>query len=145
MPTKESLVRRTIIDDPLCDRCHQALENPLHALWLCTELDIVWVVSKLMGFSKNGDVSGLQKAAVMDHYEREKCRALRLHMLVGLDTTKSGPSPLTGLCSSSGTSTLKGTTCRIYIQSGLFNCPGMDCNSSQVPLETSTITRACKN
>ena len=24
MPTKEALVRRTIIDDPLCDRCHEA-------------------------------------------------------------------------------------------------------------------------
>ena len=32
MPTKASLVRRTIIDDPLCDRCHEVHENPLHAL-----------------------------------------------------------------------------------------------------------------
>ena len=42
MPTKEALVRRTIIDDLLCDRCHEAQEFPLHALWLCKELDTVW-------------------------------------------------------------------------------------------------------
>jgi len=42
MPTKEALVRRTIIDDPLCDHCHEAQESPLHALWLCKELDTVW-------------------------------------------------------------------------------------------------------
>ena len=42
MPTKANLVRCTIIDDPSCDRCHDAHEAPLHALWLCRELDSVW-------------------------------------------------------------------------------------------------------
>ena len=42
LPTKEALVRRTIIDDPLCDRCHGVHESPLHALWLYNELDTVW-------------------------------------------------------------------------------------------------------
>ncbi|XP_075648656.1 uncharacterized protein LOC142619445 [Castanea sativa] len=42
LPIKEALVRRTIIEDPLCDRCHVALESPLHALWYCNELDTIW-------------------------------------------------------------------------------------------------------
>ena len=42
LPTKEALVRRTIIKDLLCDRCHETQETPLHALWLCKELDTVW-------------------------------------------------------------------------------------------------------
>ena len=50
MPAKENLVRRTIIDNPFCDRCHQSPESPLHALWLCTELDGVWADATLWGF-----------------------------------------------------------------------------------------------
>ncbi|XP_023906710.1 uncharacterized protein LOC112018416 [Quercus suber] len=42
MPTKANLVRRTIINDPLCERCRAAHETPLHAPWTCKELDIVW-------------------------------------------------------------------------------------------------------
>ena len=41
MPTKANLVRKTIINDPLCERCRAAHETPLHALWTCKELDIV--------------------------------------------------------------------------------------------------------
>ena len=37
MPTKANLVRRKIIKEPLCDRCHEAHETPLHALGLCKE------------------------------------------------------------------------------------------------------------
>ncbi|KAK9991532.1 hypothetical protein SO802_026517 [Lithocarpus litseifolius] len=50
MPTKESLVRRTIIKDPLCDHCRSASENPLHALWSCHELDIVCSNLELWSF-----------------------------------------------------------------------------------------------
>lgn len=53
MPTEESLVRRPIINDPVCDCCHQASENPLHVLWLCTELDIVYANSVLWGFRRS--------------------------------------------------------------------------------------------
>lgn len=42
MPTKPNLVRRTITNDPLCEPCRAAHETPLHALWTCKELDIVW-------------------------------------------------------------------------------------------------------
>ena len=42
LPTKQNLVHRTIIDNPLCNRCKGELETPLHALWSCSELDVVW-------------------------------------------------------------------------------------------------------
>nr|XP_023919081.1 uncharacterized protein LOC112030645 [Quercus suber] len=42
LPTKENLVRRTVIDNPLCDRCSGAHESALHAVWSCAELDVVW-------------------------------------------------------------------------------------------------------
>ena len=42
LPTKENLVHRTIIDNPICDRCKQVPEPSLHALWSCGELDVVW-------------------------------------------------------------------------------------------------------
>ena len=40
--TKENLVRRTIIENPICDRCKQVPKSSLHALWSCGELDVVW-------------------------------------------------------------------------------------------------------
>ncbi|KAK9991820.1 hypothetical protein SO802_026805 [Lithocarpus litseifolius] len=42
LPSKENLVRRTVIENPLCDRCSCANESALHALWSCGELDVVW-------------------------------------------------------------------------------------------------------
>ena len=42
LPTKQSLMRRKILEDPTCERCKNAVEDPLHALWLCPELDVVW-------------------------------------------------------------------------------------------------------
>ena len=42
LPTKENLVRRTIIENPLCDCCSCANELGLHALWSCGELYLVW-------------------------------------------------------------------------------------------------------
>ena len=50
--TKASLVRRTIIDDQLCVRCQDAHETPLHALWLCKELDSVWDNSNTWSFQR---------------------------------------------------------------------------------------------
>ena len=47
MPTKANLVRRKIIDDPLCDYCHEAHETVLHAIWMCKEVDIIWVDHEL--------------------------------------------------------------------------------------------------
>ena len=42
LPTKLNLVYRTVIEDPHYDRCHEADEHTLHALWSCSMLDVVW-------------------------------------------------------------------------------------------------------
>ena len=42
MPTKHALMRRTITEDSTCERCQTDVEDPLHALWTCTKLDVVW-------------------------------------------------------------------------------------------------------
>ena len=41
MPTKCSLFRRKIAEEDLWVRCSAATENSLHALWSCSELDLV--------------------------------------------------------------------------------------------------------
>ena len=50
LPTKENLVRRTIITSSTCDRCFKASESPLHAIWSCPKLDPVWADLDLWGF-----------------------------------------------------------------------------------------------
>ena len=47
MPIKANPVQRTIIDDPLCDRCHEAHETSLHAIWMCKEVDVIWADPEL--------------------------------------------------------------------------------------------------
>uniref|UniRef100_A0A7N2MU32 Reverse transcriptase domain-containing protein n=1 Tax=Quercus lobata TaxID=97700 RepID=A0A7N2MU32_QUELO len=42
IPTKHALMRRTITEDSTCERCQSDVEDPLHALWTCTKLDVVW-------------------------------------------------------------------------------------------------------
>ena len=39
-----------ITKEDLCVRCRAATENSLRALWLCSELDLVWVESELWSF-----------------------------------------------------------------------------------------------
>lgn len=50
IPIELNLLRRAIIVDPLCDRCKSEAESPLHALWLCNELDLVWTSSAKWNF-----------------------------------------------------------------------------------------------
>ena len=52
IPTKANLVRIKIIEDPLRDRCHETHETPLHALWLCKEIDIVWEDSESWAYRR---------------------------------------------------------------------------------------------
>ncbi|XP_075656037.1 uncharacterized protein LOC142626133 [Castanea sativa] len=61
MPTKEALVKRTIITNPLCDRCRNATESPLHALWSCSEVDVVWAKQSLWGFRNHISVAGFKQ------------------------------------------------------------------------------------
>ncbi|KAK9983964.1 hypothetical protein SO802_033489 [Lithocarpus litseifolius] len=50
LPTKCSLFWRKITEEDLCVRCRAATENSLHALWSCTELDLVWEDPELWSF-----------------------------------------------------------------------------------------------
>lgn len=50
LPTKQALIRRKIVEDPMCKRCKQALEEMIHALWSCPKLDVVWVDQGTWGF-----------------------------------------------------------------------------------------------
>ena len=50
MPMKQALVRRTIIANSICDCCRVVAEDPLHTLWSCIELDIVWADQSLWNF-----------------------------------------------------------------------------------------------
>ena len=50
MPTKQALVQRPIIADPLCERCQAAVEDPLHALWSFSKLEVVWADQGLWSF-----------------------------------------------------------------------------------------------
>ena len=61
LPTKKELVRRTITADPVCDRCGAAVEDPLHALWSCAELDIVWADQSLWEFRWSTDFENFKR------------------------------------------------------------------------------------
>ena len=41
LPTKANLTRKTIIPNPICDRCASMAEDTLHALWGCFGLNVV--------------------------------------------------------------------------------------------------------
>ena len=49
-PTKQALMCRKILEDPICERCKLAVEDSVHALWSCMELDIVWADKEKWGF-----------------------------------------------------------------------------------------------
>lgn len=50
LPTKHALMRRKILEEPICERCKRALEDSVHALWSCPELDVVWADQEEWGF-----------------------------------------------------------------------------------------------
>ena len=50
LPTKQVLMRRKIIEDPMCEKCKQVVEDTLHALWSCSKLNVVWVDQGTWGF-----------------------------------------------------------------------------------------------
>ena len=60
LPTKKELVRKTITADPICDRCCTTVEDPLHALWSCSEVDIVWADQSLWDFRWSTDFDNIK-------------------------------------------------------------------------------------
>ena len=53
LPKKENLVQRIMLDSPICDRYHAALESPLHALQSCPKLYVVWSDKVLWNFRRS--------------------------------------------------------------------------------------------
>ena len=42
LPTMENLFRRQIVPNVLCNSCKDDLEDPLHIVWSCKEVKIIW-------------------------------------------------------------------------------------------------------
>ena len=61
MPTKQALAKRTIIANPICERCQVAVEDLLHALWSCLEVDIVWADQTLWDFRCSMDFDNFKQ------------------------------------------------------------------------------------
>ena len=40
---------RKILDDPIYERCKLVVEDLVHALWSCMELDVVWADQEKLG------------------------------------------------------------------------------------------------
>ena len=47
LPTKSNLHHRHIIDSPVCEECHQGIEDAMHALWHYKAIKPIWVESEL--------------------------------------------------------------------------------------------------
>ncbi|XP_075654794.1 uncharacterized protein LOC142624960 [Castanea sativa] len=62
MPTKHALFRRKITEEDLCVRCRVATDYSLHALWSCSELDVVWAEQELWSF--RGEVQFEKKSGI---------------------------------------------------------------------------------
>ena len=77
MPTKASLVRRTIIEDPLCDCYHEAHETPLHALWLCKEVDTIWDDNELWSYRRQIQFFSFKELLSWIIFAKKQCRTLR--------------------------------------------------------------------
>jgi hypothetical protein len=45
LPTKENLIRRKVVEKPLCPICNLEVETTFHALWECLASRDVWGAS----------------------------------------------------------------------------------------------------
>ena len=50
LPTKQALMKRKIVAEPICERCKLDVEDAEHALWSCPELDVVWADQEQWSF-----------------------------------------------------------------------------------------------
>ena len=85
LPTKQNLMRCTIISNTLYDRCKELPETTLHAVWTCPKLDEVWTF-RTKEFSPKHKFYGLQRIALMGDTGTVECRAIYNDGVVGLDS-----------------------------------------------------------
>ena len=61
LPTKQALMQRKIVEDPMCERCKQAVEDMLHTLRSCPKLDVVWADQGTWGFRYEIGFTGVKE------------------------------------------------------------------------------------
>ena len=54
-------MRRKIIADPIYERCKTTVEDTKHALWSCSELDVVWVDQEAWSFKYEIEYMGVKE------------------------------------------------------------------------------------
>uniref|UniRef100_A0A7N2KW83 Reverse transcriptase zinc-binding domain-containing protein n=1 Tax=Quercus lobata TaxID=97700 RepID=A0A7N2KW83_QUELO len=88
LPTKTNLVRRTIIANDTCDRCHGAAEV-IHTLWECPEIDVVWTDATLWDFHFNSEFADFKHlvAWLVSHGKNSRCLPC-LHGRFGINATR---------------------------------------------------------
>lgn len=121
---KESLVQRTIIEDPLCDCYRVASENPLHTIWSCTELDMVWSNLELWSFRSAVQFLDYKELSLWIILQGKKSGTLCSHGLVDLDPTQPSSTSSSRCCSSPGSSPIQRLFGRIPCESSCFRYPG---------------------
>ena len=124
LPTKYFLVRRIIIDDPLCSQCREEHETPLHSLWLCRKLDLVWPCSGSWSFRWRLQFLDFK---VLDNFAKARSGALRMDGLVDLVTKKPSSFPAIGHSTASDLSAGQG-----QVFQG-FGSPVIDENDKSIP------------
>ena len=92
MPTKSALFRSKISLDPLCVRCQASAKTPLHALWSCTELDLVWLDT--VPWRNRGSMQFVDfKELLLWQIKKQKpAQALRCHNLDNMESAELGLS-----------------------------------------------------
>lgn len=74
VPSKVNLMRRTILQEAICERCHQVEESVVHAVWSCSSLDVVrsnlslWGVRRTQSFV---DFKELLSWIIVNHQDPE--------------------------------------------------------------------------
>ena len=61
LPTKQALMRRKIIANPICERCKTVVKDTEHALWSCSELDVVWADQDAWSFKYEIEYIGVKE------------------------------------------------------------------------------------
>jgi hypothetical protein len=49
LPTKIALWKRKVLAKPFCEQCRNGVEDAMHALWSCSELELVWSRESWLG------------------------------------------------------------------------------------------------
>ena len=92
LPTKQNLVRWTIINDPHCIRCCETKEHSIYAIWSYLLLDTVLLNTDFWACPIYiQTVSGLQGVAILDYAESPTASFVCIHSMGDMDQQESDP------------------------------------------------------